>query len=160
MALMMAAGCGSAPNRDDAAANSGSAAGAESPVPAKFEMGQDPLAAAGIEDRQAFLEVFRTVKAAIAKDDMTEVANHILYPLKVNGADGKHRIQTRRDFIDQYKSIMTKEVRDAIANQDEESLFAYKQGVMIGSGELWFGASADSEQVIGLIAVNHDIGRK
>lgn len=159
MALLSAAGCASSPNRGGASSNTGSAAGTESSVPAKFDTSPS-FSTANIKDRQAFLEVFRTVKAAIAKDDMTEVANHILYPLKVNGADGKHRIQTRRDFIDQYKSIMTKEVRDAIANQDEERLFVNKQGVMVGRGELWFGGSADAKQVIGLIAVNHDIGRK
>ncbi|NBD26641.1 hypothetical protein [Paenibacillus glycinis] len=158
MALLLNVGCAASTNDD--AGNAGPAVSTGALVSTKIADGQNPFAAAGIDDPQAFLNAFNAVKAAIAKGDKAEVANYILYPLRVNEAIGKHAmIQTRHEFVDQYDAIMTKAVKDAIANQNADHLFVNYQGVMVGNGEIWFGGSADTPQVIGMIAVNHNTGQ-
>lgn len=154
MSLIASAGCGSASN-NNAAASADTVKG--TPIADKLQAGGNPFETAGIEDPQAFLDVFNAVKAAIASGDKAEVANHILYPLRVNGVSGKTKIQTRGAFVKQYDAIITQEVKDAIANQTADNLFVNYQGVMVGNGDIWFGGSADKPQIIGIIAINHDI---
>ncbi len=157
-ALLLSAGCSSASTNqaaDQSAADLNTPAG--SLVVDPIKTGTNPFETAGIQDPQAMLDTFAAVKTAVASDNKAEVASHILYPLRVNGASGHQLIQTRGDFVDQYDAIMTKQVKAAIAGQTADHLFVNYQGVMVGNGELWFGASADSPQVIGIIAINHDI---
>ncbi|QHT62703.1 hypothetical protein GXP70_23800 [Paenibacillus lycopersici] len=160
IALMAASGCGKASDNKSASAAEDRAVKAGTPISDKVNAGENPFETAGITDPREFQKVFNAVKTAIAKGDKAEVANYILYPLRVNGASGSELIPTRREFVDQYDAIMTKPVRDAVANQSFDRLFINYQGVMVGNGEVWFGGSIDKPQVIGMIAINHDIGKR
>ncbi|SDW43587.1 hypothetical protein SAMN05518855_100295 [Paenibacillus sp. CF384] len=126
-------------------------------ITSQIKAGTNPFEVAGIEDPQAFFDVFDAVKKAIAEDDKVTVANHILYPLRVNSTSGSQLIKTRRDFVDQYDTIIDKSIKQAIAGQEADQVFVNYQGVMVGNGDIWFGGSADKPQVIGIIAINHDI---
>ncbi|MBP3965672.1 hypothetical protein [Paenibacillus lignilyticus] len=126
-------------------------------ITSQIKAGTNPFEVAGIEDPQAFFDVFNAVKTAIAEGDKVTVANHILYPLRVNGTSGSLLIKTRRDFVDRYDAIIDKSIKQAIAEQSADQVFVNYQGVMVGNGDIWFGGSADKPQVIGIIAINHDI---
>ncbi|WP_308635863.1 hypothetical protein [Paenibacillus silvisoli] len=155
LTVLSATGCGSGPASNNAAAESPAA---PPPITTTVKAGGNPFEVAGIQDPHKFLDMFAAVKEAIAKDDKVTVANHILYPLRVNEADGSHlKIETRADLVKQYDAIFTEKVKKAIARQSADDLFVNYQGVMVGNGDLWFGGSADTPQVYGLIAVNHDI---
>ncbi|WP_054025573.1 hypothetical protein [Bacillus sp. FJAT-28004] len=113
----------------------------------------NPFAAAGINDPQAFIKMFEAAKAAVAADEKDAVAELVLLPLRVNGKTPME-ITSKAEFIEKYDLIMTKSVKEALAAQKVEDLFVRDQGVMVGDGELWFGASAEEPQVYGIIAVN------
>jgi hypothetical protein len=116
----------------------------------------NPYAAAGINDPKAFEKMFEVAKTAIAADEKAAVAELILLPLQVNG-ETPLQIKSKEEFIEKYDQIITKSVKDAMAAQKVDDLFVRDQGVMVGSGQLWFGASAEEPQVYGIIAVNPDI---
>ncbi|SEN79975.1 hypothetical protein [Paenibacillus sp. OV219] len=153
--LVLAAGCGHADTND---ANTSAPLRSADPttVSDRIESGTNPFEVAGIRDPKNFLTVFNTVKDAIASGDQAEVASHILYPLRVNSKSGTELYQTRADFVQHYDEIITEPVKKAIANQSVDQLFVNYQGVMVGNGDIWFGGSSDKEQVIGIIAINHD----
>ncbi|AZN42898.1 hypothetical protein [Paenibacillus albus] len=153
--LVLAAGCGHASTND---ANTAAPLRSAEPttVSDRINSGTNPFEVAGIRDPKDFIDVFNTVKDAIASGDQAEVASHILYPLKVNGKSGTQLYQTRADFVQHYDTIITEPVKKAIAKQAVDQLFVNYQGVMVGNGEMWFGGSADEKQVIGIIAINHD----
>ncbi|OMF37286.1 hypothetical protein BK133_06705 [Paenibacillus sp. FSL H8-0548] len=113
----------------------------------------NPYAAAGINNPTAFVKMFEIAKAAIAADEKKAVAELVLFPLQVNG-ENPVKITSKADFIEKYDQIITQSVKDALAAQKVEDLFVRDQGVMVGDGELWFGASAEEPQVYGIIAVN------
>ncbi|CAM4364114.1 hypothetical protein FHS16_002779 [Paenibacillus endophyticus] len=115
--------------------------------------GDNPFAAAGIDDPAAFIRMFESAQAAVAADEKVAVAALILLPLQVNG-ETPYTVTSRDDFIAKYDEIMTKPVKDALAAQKVDELFVRDQGVMVGIGELWFGASAEVPQAYGMIAVN------
>ncbi|REE85143.1 hypothetical protein A8990_11361 [Paenibacillus taihuensis] len=153
--LVIAAGCSSAHNDANTAAPLRSAE--PTTVSDRIESGTNPFEVAGIRNPNDMVAVFNKVQKAIADGDQAEVANNILYPLRVNSKDGSELIQTRHDFVEHYDEIITEGVKKAIANQSVDKLFVNYQGVMVGNGDIWFGGSADENQVIGIIAINHDI---
>lgn len=116
----------------------------------------NPFEAAGINDPKAFIQMFELAKAAVAADEKAAVAELILLPLQVNG-ETPMKIKSKEEFIEKYDQIMTKPVKDALAAQKVDDLFVRDQGVMVGNGQLWFGASAEEPQVYGIIAVNPDV---
>ena len=153
--LLLTVGCSSAPNHHGAAQSTNSTGGSATPISDTIQEGKNPFEVAGIQNPKAALTVFEALKAAIAQGNKAEVANHILYPLHVNNENDKRLIQTRGEFVKQYDTIITQSIKDAIANQSAEELFANYQGIMIGNGEIWLGGSTDSPQVVGIIAINH-----
>lgn len=117
----------------------------------------NPFAAAGITDPKAFIKMFEAVKTAVAAGDKEAVADLVLLPLRVNGKTSME-ITSKAEFIEKYDAIMTKSVKDALAAQKVDDLFVRDLGVMVGDGELWFGASAEEPQAYGIIAVNLEVG--
>jgi len=116
----------------------------------------NPFAAAGINDPKAFIKMFELTKAAVAADEKDAVAELVLFPLRVNGKTPME-ITSKSDFIKKYDQIMTPSVKNALAAQKVDDLFVRDLGVMVGDGELWFGASAEEPQVYGMIAVNPEV---
>lgn len=113
----------------------------------------NPFAAAGIDDPKAFIKMFEIAKTAVAVGDKEAVAELVLFPLRVN-AETSREVTSKKEFIDQYDTIITDPVKAALAKQKVDELFVRDQGVMVGAGEIWFGASAEEPQVYGIIAVN------
>lgn len=117
----------------------------------------NPFEVAGVTDPAAFLEMFHEVNSAVASDDKEKLADHILYPLAVNGPKPLS-IETKEQLIEQYDSIFTASVKEALANQKEDELFVNYKGVMVGNGAIWFGVVANEgdKEKYGMIAVNLD----
>ncbi|MEV5029865.1 hypothetical protein [Paenibacillus sp. LPE1-1-1.1] len=113
----------------------------------------NPFAAAGIDDPAAFIKMFEIAKAAVAANEKDAVAELILLPLQVNG-EIPYAVKSKEEFIEKYDQIITPSVKEALEAQKVDDLFVRDQGVMVGDGELWFGASAEEPQAYGIIAVN------
>lgn len=112
---------------------------------------RNPYEVAGIDDPAAFHQFFFTFQQAVKNNDKKAVSSMIDYPLNVN-ADGKtYKITNAARFIAKYDSVMTPEVKRTLAYAIEDDLFVSWRGVMVGSGELWFGQFNDK---IALFAVN------
>lgn len=100
---------------------------------------------------RTFLE---QLQRAVAADDKQAVAAMIDYPFaaRINGKAVK--IRDPKHFVADYDKVITPKIREAVAKQRYEDLFANWQGVMIGDGEIWFSGIGDGSTVK-IIAINH-----
>ncbi|MGK9236217.1 hypothetical protein KXS07_30640 [Inquilinus limosus] len=89
-------------------------------------------------DHKPYEQFFTKLKKAVAESDKETVASMIDYPFqaRINGKAAKVRDQEH--FVADYDQIVTPKVKNAVAKQTYETLFANWQGVMIGDGEVWF----------------------
>ncbi len=97
------------------------------------------------------------IKEFISRKDKQKLALLVDYPIKVNLRGKTFQIKSREDFIRNYNEIITPRVRKSALKQNFEDLFVNWQGVMIGSGEIWFGAVIQKGGRTGLkiIAINN-----
>ncbi len=120
----------------------------------------NPYTVAGIENAAEFEKTFALLQAAVAANDRSKVADHILYPLRVNGwsdeLKGKGTVQfaTKPEVLDNYDEIFTPQVKAAITKQKVADLFVNWQGVMVGKGEAWLSVSDKEPRRYGIFAVN------
>ena len=68
-------------------------------------------------------------KSLVAKEEHSEIANMIRYPLK--------DIKTKQEFISNAHRILTPEVKQAVADQRLDRIFRNSGGASIGNGEVW-----------------------
>ncbi|MCC3377168.1 hypothetical protein [Cohnella sp. REN36] len=169
-ALLLLAGCGTGSGSDTSASPSPSASASASSAAPSGEASpsapastppasNNPYETAGVEDPAAFDRMFADVQAAVAADDAEKVAEYILFPLAVNHDGESVQVKTKEAFIKQCADIFTDNVKQALASQKKEDLFVNFKGVMVGDGAIWFGATADQPQRLGVIAVNVDAGK-
>lgn len=101
---------------------------------------------------------FTKLKTAIAEDNKTVVAAMIRYPFRTNIDGERITIPGASDFTARYEEMVTDRVREVVANQHYENLFANWQGVMVGRGEIWFGGICEDnsceEAEVFIIAIN------
>ena len=116
-----------------------------SPVEASFA-----VAGVSAEAAQRFLE---SLQRAVAADDPNAVSELVWYPLRVNSKHRSREIHDKKEFIASYAKIFDQEVRAAILAQRFDELFANWQGVMIGSGSVWFGATIEENAAQGRLHV-------
>ncbi|MGN7355858.1 hypothetical protein ACTHPF_00740 [Paenibacillus sp. SAF-054] len=116
----------------------------------------NPYETAGIDHPDQFNKFFTSVQKAVADGDKEQVADAVLYPLRVNANGTSQNYKDKTAFLADYDSIMTDSVKKALADQKLDTLFVNYKGVMVGSGEIWFGASPDAKDKYGIIAVNKD----
>jgi len=95
---------------------------------------------AGIDDAVEFEKVFNTVKSLVSKGEKEKVAEYISYPL----TSANITVTTKEEFIKNYDSIITEGVKNALVNQKVEETFVNYKGVMVGNGQIWFGAIIDN----------------
>jgi hypothetical protein len=77
---------------------------------------------------------------AVTTGDKTTVASLIAYPIKVHVAGKLKRILTSDELMSQYDAIFSPAYRKAISEAMPRNMFARDQGIMLGRGEVWFGA--------------------
>ena len=98
------------------------------------------------------------LQAAVRSGKPAEVADLVVFPLRVNTPPKTGFVKTRSEFVRRYAEIFTPAVRAAILRQRPTELFRNWQGLMIGNGEIWFrGVCPDagcSTHRVGVITVN------
>ncbi|MCL5260236.1 MAG: hypothetical protein M1561_00925 [Gammaproteobacteria bacterium] len=87
----------------------------------------------------------KLVKNAVLNNDKNKLAEMASYPLKVgkvreNSSDKKviQYIKTKRQFIEQYSLIFSKEVINSILQNDISDIFCKYQSGSIADGSMWF----------------------
>ena len=91
----------------------------------------------GITNAKEFEKSFNTIKSLVKNNEKSKVASYVSYPLNVNKKDKKMKIESKDDFIKNYNTIITEDVKKALLNQDVTKTFVNYQGVMVGDGEMW-----------------------
>lgn len=110
---------------------------------------------AGIDNPAAFESTFRKIQQLVREEDKDAVAEYIHYPINVTIDGVKREIRDKGAFIANYEKIMTLQVKQAFINQKVEETFVNYQGVMVGNGEIWFGATDTSPQIYFIKAINN-----
>lgn len=109
-------------------------------------------------DHKPYEQFFTKLKKAVVDGDKDTVASMIDYPFQARIEGKAVKIRDEKHFVADYDQIVTSKVKDAVAKQTYETLFANWQGVMIGNGELWFnGICSDNsckQQTVKIIAIN------
>jgi hypothetical protein len=80
------------------------------------------------------------LQRAVAARDRDQIAAMVSYPLKTRIAGQAVTLSKPRQFLAHFDELLPQKSLDAISAQSFAGLFANSQGVMIGSGEVWFGA--------------------
>lgn len=111
----------------------------------------NPYEAAGITNPVVFEHNFALLQKDVKDGKKSEVADLMVYPLKVNSKGKTTEIKTKKDFIAKYDKIMTAKVKKALLAQKVDKVTVNWKGIMIGSGELWMGQSGEQ---VGVIAIN------
>ncbi|WP_420225765.1 hypothetical protein [Pigmentiphaga litoralis] len=109
---------------------------------------------------QPYADFLAALQKAVAADDRPAVANLVHYPFSTMLAARRKVLKTPKAFLARYDDIMTPKVRAAIAAQTYETLFSNSNGLMIGSGQVWFtgkcvDATCAKPARIGISAINH-----
>ncbi len=136
-------------------------------IPAPAAQPQEPPGSSGgidarldllFGEHDPYRAFLRDLQAAVAADQRSRVAAMVSYPLKARIHGHVVRIGTTQQFFGHYDELLPQATRAQIAAQSYEGLFVNSQGVMIGSGQLWFsGVCGDelcSRRTIKIIAFN------
>lgn len=111
-------------------------------------------AVAGIDNAAAAERFLRGLQRAVARNERGKVAGMVDYPLRVT-IDGRKRTLNRRaDLLRRYDLVFNRKVRQSLARQKAGDLFVNWRGVMIGSGEIWFGPRPEGK-TLRIIAINN-----
>jgi len=77
---------------------------------------------------------------AVTMGDKATVASLVDYPVKVHVAGALRTIRNRKELMSRYDAIFSPAYRKAISQAMPRNMFARDQGIMLGRGEVWFGA--------------------
>lgn len=77
---------------------------------------------------------------AVTMGDKPTVASLIVYPIKVHVAGTLKIIRSPDELMSQYGAIFSLAYRKAISEAMPRNMFARDEGIMLGRGEVWFGA--------------------
>lgn len=94
------------------------------------------------------------LKVAAAARDSRALSALIEFPLRLNIGNGRKMVSDRAAFLTNSEKYFSPGLRSAIAEQSEACLFGNWQGVMIGSGELWFRVQADGSYKVHAINIS------
>lgn len=135
-----------------------SPAHAAPPPPAAGSAGVDARLDLLFGEHDPYRAFLHALQAAVAADDRRQVATMVSYPLTTKIEGHLVHIRTTRQFLGHYDELLPPATRKLIATQSFEDLFVNSQGVMVGSGQLWFsGVCSDelcSKRTIKLTAFN------
>jgi len=109
---------------------------------------------AGIDDPTLPVRFLATLQSAVAAGEKGKVASLIAYPIVLVDHGKRLNIASPTAFLQKYDLAMNQKVRSALAAQRPEQLFSNWQGVMVGSGEIWFGGRPDG-RTLKIVAINN-----
>ena len=99
------------------------------------------LAALGVRDDKLINDGAERFWRAVRAADRPVVAAQIAYPITVNLAGRRLRLQTPAELLSHYDAIFTETFRATILKAMPRNLFVRDQGAMLGHGAVWFGAN-------------------
>lgn len=135
----------------------GTPAGAPPPAAAPTAASVDENLTKLFGDAAPFKEFLASLQKEAADGDKKAVAKMVRYPLKTK-VDGKDTtFEKEADLVKAYDDVFTPKILTAIKDQTYEKLFANDMGVMIGSGQVWFGQTGD-DKAVKIIGINQDAG--
>ena len=131
--------------------------------PTSAEPAADRFAVAGITAAQA-RSMLEALQNGLRTDDRARIAELVEYPLRVNSSGTHKVISGRSEFLSNFSSVFTSEIRQQVLAQQFDQLFVNWQGVMLGNGAIWFSGVCDSDSPAGtcrnlrvrIIAINLD----
>lgn len=95
--------------------------------------------AAGVKDDEQVHQQAAKFWTAVKQGDKETVAVQISYPIKVNLAGKRQRLNGPQQLLVNYDKIFHPDFRQAIVSALPRNMFARDQGIMLGGGEVWFG---------------------
>jgi hypothetical protein len=113
-------------------------------------VGADP------KEARAFFLGIKTEARAL---DRSALVKRVAFPIRVDlKARRNVKLRTPAQLLEHFDEVFTPKVLGAIHGQAYEALFVNYQGIMIGSGEVWFtglkGPSGNFDQ-LRIIAINN-----
>lgn len=126
----------------------------------------DRFVVSGISEAGA-RSMLQALQDGLRSDDHEKLAALVEYPLRVNSSGTHTLISDPGQFVADFPSIFTREVRQQVLAQRFDELFVNWRGVMVGNGALWFSAICDADSSTGtckkarvrIIAVNLNVTR-
>jgi|GEM_PF-615142 len=95
---------------------------------------------AGATDDSLVEKNAQTFWRGVQKGDRKTVARLIHYPINVRLDDKYQSIKDESELLKYYDKIFSKRYKDAIAKAIPHNMFVKYSGIMLGGGEVWFGA--------------------
>jgi hypothetical protein len=89
-------------------------------------------------EHEAYRNFLHELQIAVSEHARGRVAAMVNYPLRTRIHGQWVRLQTPAQFLAHYEELLTPKTQDAITRQTYDDLFSNSQGVMIGSGEVWY----------------------
>lgn len=88
-------------------------------------------------DAPDYKELFYAFKVALEEGKSDIVVSLVNYPLTVTIDGEEATYGSEQELLDDYDSVFTEAIVEAVSTQDYGTLFVNSEGVMIGSGEVW-----------------------
>jgi hypothetical protein len=95
---------------------------------------------AGAEDDELIHRNAARFCNAVLRRDRRSVASLIQYPIRVRVAGALKSIRNSQELIARYDAIFSPAFQKAIAEAIPRNMFVRDRGIMLGNGEVWFGA--------------------
>ncbi|MGV3490417.1 MAG: hypothetical protein ACO1OG_03760 [Devosia sp.] len=115
------------------------------PALAQSDAEVDASIDAVLGDHVKYREAFDGIQTALGEGDAAAFAAWVSYPINVV-ADGEAMvIGSEEQFVEQFDTILTEEIRTVIADQNWADVFVNYQGVMLGNGQVWLNGICESE---------------
>lgn len=94
---------------------------------------------AGVKDDEVIHRAAAQFHRAVIAGDKAKAADLVRFPLSVNGAK-RVTLKDRKEFLAQYDAIFAPSFVNAIKEALPRNMFVRFDGIMLGHGEVWFGA--------------------
>jgi hypothetical protein len=88
-------------------------------------------------DAADYKELFYAFKVALEEGKSDIVVSLVNYPLTVSMDGEEATYASEQELLDDYDSVFTETIMEAVSNQEYGDLFVNSEGVMIGNGEVW-----------------------
>lgn len=91
-----------------------------------------------------FYETFDGLRESARGHDAESIAAFAEYPLTVNANGETYDIQSAKDFVENFDTIVTQDTLNAITGADVGDLLVNGDGVAIGNGVVWLAAICEN----------------
>lgn len=112
-------------------------------------------AVAGIDDADELDKTFELLRTALSDNDKDTFSDYVAYPIKVNVNGKKVEIKDKSEFIKNFDSIISEDLKKVFINQKVEEFFVNQYGIMIGDGEFWISQIEGTKHKFSIYGINN-----